>query len=97
MASKEAIATKAVNLKIISKEKYEQYKENLNISLDKKPFIRNSKLKISRMIIKENSENFTKAIITQTLNNNLDFNSALRYLGIEKMEYFNLIRKELKI
>lgn len=97
LASKEAIATKAVNLKIISNEKYDEYKKNLNIALDKKPFTRNSKLKISRMIIKENSENFTKAILTQTLNNNLDFNSALRYLGIEKMEYFNLIRKELKI
>lgn len=63
----------------------------------KKYFARNDEHKMPRRIIKENSENFTRAIITQTLNNHLDFDSALNYLGIKEMRYFDSVRKELGI
>lgn len=97
LASKEAIVTKAINLKIISKKEYNEYREYLSTLYNKKFFARNSKHKIPRRIIKENSANFARAIVIQTLNNNMDFNTAMNYLGIKEMDYFNDIRKELKI
>lgn len=97
LASKEAIATKAINLKIISKKDYDEYREYLTNLPKKKFFARNDKHKTPRRIIKENSANFARAIVTQTLNNNLDFNTAMDYLGIKEMKHFDNIRKELKI
>lgn len=97
LASREAIATKAINLKIISKKEYNEYRKYLSTLYNKKFFARNSKHKIPRRIIKENSVNFARAIVIQTLNNNIDFNTAMNYLGIKEMDYFNDIKKELKI
>lgn len=97
LASKEAIATKAINLKLISQKEYDEYREYLANLPSKKYFARNDEHKMPRRIIKENSANFTRAIITQTLNNHLDFNSALNYLGIKEMKHFDSVRKELDI
>lgn len=83
LASKEAIATKARNLKLISQKEYKKYIEYLRNMPTKKPYGRNETFK---KIIKENSRNFTEAIITQTLNNKLDFKSAMEYLGIKNQK-----------
>lgn len=97
LASKEAIATKAINIKIISQKEYDEYKKYLESLPIKKYFPPHNEHKIPRRIIKENSENFTRAIIVQTLNNNLDFSTAMGYLGIQEIKHFNVIKKELKI
>lgn len=51
--------------------------------------------KVFRTIIKENSKNFVEAIISQTYNNKLDFKTAMEYLGIKKMKYFQGMQKEI--
>lgn len=97
LASKEAIVTKAINLKLISQQEYDEYREYLTSLSNESHFARNDEHKMPRRIIKENSENFTRAIITQALNNHLDFNSALNYLGIKEMRHFNSVKKELNL
>ena len=69
----------------------------LQIAHIKKYFSPHNEHKIPRRIIKENSENFTRAIIAQTLNNNLDFSTAMGYLGIKEMKHFSSAKKELGI
>lgn len=95
LASDEAIATKAINLKLISQKEYEEYMKEYEYKPPKKVFARNAQEKVFRGIIKENSKNFVEAIITQTYNNKLDFKTAMDYLGIKGMKYFRGMQKEL--
>ena len=95
LASDEAIATKARILYLVSQEDYEDYIQECSNKPYKKPYAPNDKKKVFRTIIKENSKNFVEAIISQTYNNKLDFKTAMEYLGIKKMKYFQGIQKEI--
>lgn len=95
LASDEAIATKARILYLVSQEDYEDYIQECSNKSHKKPYAPNDKKKVFRTIIKENSKNFVEAIISQTYNNKLDFKTAMEYLGIKKMKYFQGIQKEI--
>ncbi|RDU65806.1 hypothetical protein CQA53_05800 [Helicobacter didelphidarum] len=97
LASDEAIATKARWLKLISQKIYDEFIEECKNKPPKKPYAPNNEHKVYKQIIKENSQNFTQAILTQTLNNKLDFNLAMQYLGIKEMKYFKGIREVLKL
>lgn len=95
LASDEAIATKAINLKLVSQEQYEEYIEECKARPKKKPYSPNNDKKIFKSIIKENSKNFVEAIVAQTYNNKLDFKTAMDYLGIKEMKYFRGIQEEI--
>ncbi|WP_297811969.1 ImmA/IrrE family metallo-endopeptidase [uncultured Helicobacter sp.] len=95
LASDEAIATKAINLKLISQEQYEEYIEECKAKPKKKPYSPNNDKKVFKSIIKENSKNFVEAIVAQTYNNKLDFKTAMDYLGIKEIKYFRGIQEEI--
>lgn len=95
LASDEAIATKAINLKLVSQKQYEEYIEECKARPKKKPYSPNNDKKVFKSIIKENSKNFVEAIVAQTYNNKLDFKTAMGYLGIKEMKYFRGIQEVL--
>lgn len=92
LASDEAIATKARNLKLVSQKQYEEYMQECNARTKMQIFAPKN---ILNEIIKENSKNFVLAIITQTYNNKLDFKTAMDYLGIKEMRHFRGMQEVL--
>lgn len=95
LASNEAIATKAINLKLVSQKQYKEYMQECSARPIKKPFAKNTQENTFKTIIKENSKNFVEAIIAQTHNNKLDFKTAMDYLGVKEMKHFRGMQEVL--
>lgn len=94
MASPLALATKALLLKLIDNDNYQEFK---NAELEK--FSKNKDSKGGNYysnIIASNSKNFTQSVIIDTLNSYETYKDALNLLDIKGFDKFDKLAKELK-
>lgn len=96
MASPLTLATKALLLKLINYQSYNNFRE-----LELKRFENNKDSNgggnYYRNIIASNSENFAKGVIIDTLNGYETYKDALNLLDIQKFDTFDNLAKELKV
>nr|WP_236033227.1 ImmA/IrrE family metallo-endopeptidase [Helicobacter turcicus] len=94
MASPLALATKALLLKLIDYEKYEDFK---NTELEQ--FLKNKNSRGGSYysnVIASNSKNFAKSVVIDTLNGYETYKEALNLLNI-KLDKFDRLAKALKV
>lgn len=96
MASPLALATKALLLKLINYQSYNNFRE-----LELKQFENNKDSNrvgnYYRNIIASNSKNFAKSVIIDTLNGYETYKDALNLLDIQKFDTFDNLAKKLKV